>query len=742
MDCLQSKLKGGVTLAKPMMLLSGLIVMFALPLQGIARPTLRTVTQTEGDAVVTLTLENQFIEDDLRVPCEVSITVDGERRPLEVGDTILLSVKEDDAIGDDLIFEVEEVIDSVAESAQLFTRTYDCTFPAMDDLLGNLEVFAKLEVDKQDCGNLCELSFGEDTPATPTVIMRKVTDDRDDNEDGDDTNLDAVPFTDRLLSDRVARDSDWLTLSYPYPVELLARLESYLIGGDLELKLYDQALNLIAEASPEEGGTSKSLRPNSALIEGIYYLEITPTDPTDYNFYDLFVLESQVMTECIAGTLEERPCGLCGREERSCTAGGEWGAWSACIGSGVCEPGAEESEGCEEGGSRNRVCSTSCTWEPFSECIECEEDTVESCFTGPQEAAGIGACVEGTRTCSRGQWSSCQGDELPRPELCQDGIDNDCNGLSDVNDPACLAQLGEACAGDGCIELLSCLQDGFPGGYCGGRDCDRCVPGSICGTHRSQTYCLKPCLGNPDCRDGYFCSEAGLAGQKVCVPRCTQDSDCESGQECGLEGQCESAAQIGDACDGNMSCRAPLQCLPTPFVDGYCGTVGCSNCPSESACGQVRGQLYCLALCSPGSCREGYQCASAGRSGEMVCIPGCLGDQDCNTGERCTVQGLCEPMMALPGEGCGTGPACGLGYVCAFVNMVQSCIPSCSSDEVCGAGYRCGEDQYCIAVGSPEPSVSVKTDEGCQQDNARVSSLLLWLLLFLIPINRQRLRSI
>ena len=42
---------------------------------------------------------------------------------------------------------------------------------------------------------------------------------------------------DSLVSDRIAQDADWYQISFPNQVEVLARLESLLVGGDLDLKL-------------------------------------------------------------------------------------------------------------------------------------------------------------------------------------------------------------------------------------------------------------------------------------------------------------------------------------------------------------------------------------------------------------------------------------------------------------------------------------------------------------------------
>src|SRR5690606_34524798 len=60
----------------------------------------------------------------------------------------------------------------------------------------------------------------------------------------------------------------------------------------------------------------------------------------------------------------------------------------------------------------------------------CEVGESESCYTGPADAAGVGACVEGTSSCEDGMWGPCTGEVLPGVETCN-GIDDDCNGTVD-----------------------------------------------------------------------------------------------------------------------------------------------------------------------------------------------------------------------------------------------------------------------------------------------------------------------
>ena len=77
-----------------------------------ARPPKVTVEKEEGDATITLTLEDEFIKDDAIVPCQLNVEILGANKPFTEGDTIKIRVIEDDVplvgIGDDTLWELEE----------------------------------------------------------------------------------------------------------------------------------------------------------------------------------------------------------------------------------------------------------------------------------------------------------------------------------------------------------------------------------------------------------------------------------------------------------------------------------------------------------------------------------------------------------------------------------------------------------------------------------------------------------
>ncbi len=185
--------------------------------------------------------------------------------------------------------------------------------------------------------------------------------------------------------------------------------------------------------------------------------------------------------QCVA-----RPCNSWNNDELTCllVEGCEWsGQLTIYCGNGIIEQEMEEQcdgsklnqETCRSLGFDKGVlsCSSSCKFDT-SKCStttppgdECGPRDTRDC--GPENETGI--CEFGTQLCLNGYWRQCSGEVLPRAEecnglddncdgslmqdeyaystgievdpiACSDGLDNDCDGMIDLNDVSCLPFCG------------------------------------------------------------------------------------------------------------------------------------------------------------------------------------------------------------------------------------------------------------------------------------------------------------
>ncbi len=91
--------------------------------------------------------------------------------------------------------------------------------------------------------------------------------------------------------------------------------------------------------------------------------------------------------------------------------------------------------------------------------VVCTPGDIEKCsYTGPEGTENVGACIAATRTCkATGTWGNCAGEIHPIYEICDNGIDEDCNGTVDDLDvdsdgytecgetPDCCAWIEQCC---------------------------------------------------------------------------------------------------------------------------------------------------------------------------------------------------------------------------------------------------------------------------------------------------------
>jgi hypothetical protein len=204
---------------------------------------------------------------------------------------------------------------------------------------------------------------------------------------------------------------------------------------------------------------------------------------------------------------------------------------------------------------------------------------------------------------------------------CDDGVDNDCDGLTDCEDAGdCAYDPSCACDNDGVCEpgedCTSCPNDCFAGtgAFCGndvceaadGEDCVSC-PEDCNGKQTgkpSNRYCCGDGDGqNPvDCNDPRCTGDGNTCTNDPAVPSCCGDGICEGtedGYNCEVD--CGPPPYCGDGnCDPNEDpCSCPDDCGAPPAnevpgatcndgVDNDCdGLTDCADivdCGTDPAC--------------------------------------------------------------------------------------------------------------------------------------------------------------
>jgi MYXO-CTERM domain-containing protein len=350
------------------------------------------------------------------------------------------------------------------------------------------------------------------------------------------------------------------------------------------------------------------------------------------------------------------------------------------------------------------------------------------------------------------------------PEICFDGVDNDCN---DLVDDGCTA-IGQPCAVDTDCYARLCVNLG--GGLACAEPCDAADPLATCGI---GGYCREVACGRGACA-------AGLPGAGQPRDLCQYDTDCASlycrtwpdgiarcGARCDLAGAdcflgeaclaqgdtCGICAPdalttgprgLGEACAANLDCTSSL-CI-ADGVNHYCST-SCTTsdtCPDDWHCRSgfcVRGREGLAGdPCEVAEdCFGGLICYSHGDLRYCTELDCDDASNPCPTGFTCTPEGttaVCTSDKLPVGEPCTDNAECQSGACLAF-NGVWSCALSCDHQDPCPTGTYCAESDNGLVGCAPNTTTPGHPNAnqnqggggggGCQSAPGPAASLL-WLL--------------
>lgn len=255
----------------------------------------------------------------------------------------------------------------------------------------------------------------------------------------------------------------------------------------------------------------------------------------------------------------------------------------------------------------------------------CTTGAVEFCYTGAAGTRGVGACKDGTHTCSAmNEWGPCTGDTLPGLETCN-AIDDDCNGTVDDG-------FGETVCGVGACEVkvpkcnpggppLDCVPKDPVPELCNGLD-DNCDGTTDENNPQSAMDCMTgdpgPCApGKTECVGGMLlCKPNVMAIPEVCN---NIDDDCDGTIDNGGPGggmMCPTG-QLGECAKGITSCMGgALSCVPPLPMQDICDGLDndCDGIPDNHGVGVG---MACMTML-PGECSTGFtEC----KMGALNCAP-------------------------------------------------------------------------------------------------------------------------
>ena len=174
----------------------------------------------------------------------------------------------------------------------------------------------------------------------------------------------------------------------------------------------------------------------------------------------------------------------------------------------------------------------------------CPGGTAAQCIPGDNGPICVGTCNPGDSTSCRPGYV-CQPLGLLLRAVCVPGcLDSTGCPTGTTCFPVSGSPVGQCRdpgrkVGDSCAVASECPQNGlcvsetdfgWPYGYCVTSKCATsadCAAGTACTGNDPDGVCALRCTGDTDCRTGYHCTPAGRAGESVCIPHCTSDSQCE-----------------------------------------------------------------------------------------------------------------------------------------------------------------------------------------------------------------------
>ena len=289
----------------------------------------------------------------------------------------------------------------------------------------------------------------------------------------------------------------------------------------------------------------------------------------------------------------------------------------------------------------------------------CSGSEAKQCYHG---------CHAGESICEKGDWTPCSAPRV-QPEVCDDGIDNDCNGKTD--DP-----------------LL----------------CPQCTPGA-------SEICQGPC--GEGTRQ---CDAAGIWSDCDATTDCTCDQGQTTTKACGYCGQMQGTCSPEGVWSWSNLCTGEGVCAAATVEAQDCGNCGAQEriCSEECTWGEYS-ECTGMGECAPGADEE-QSCGACGAK-LRICDDMCTWSEwsICEDGAGCDPSipemqekecGNCGVQTAVCEAGCSWSPfgACLNQGECAVGQVDTMACGNCGQQtRTCGANCAWGQWGACTGSGACQP---------------------------------------
>ncbi len=305
------------------------------------------------------------------------------------------------------------------------------------------------------------------------------------------------------------------------------------------------------------------------------------------------------------------------------------------------------------------------------------------------------------------------GDSCTTGDTCSNGV---CSGLPKDADSD--GYIDENCGGDDCNDDVAAINPGAFEGPAGDPVCSDGVDNNCNQLSDAQDPGCNTCGDDSDCDDGNVCNGTETCSAGSCVAGTALN--CDSGNPCTTDtcdpvSGCQHANNTAPCDDGN-ACTTGDVCSGGTCQAGA-GTLTCddSNPCTDDSCVPATG---CVFANNTAPCDDGDPCSTGDTCSGGTCQAG-AGTLDCNDNNDCTddscvanqgcVNTANDSNTCDDGNGCTSSDHCsggicvGTGISCDDSNICtdDSCDPQLgcvhtNNSEACNDGDACTENDMCV----------------------------------------------